>query len=153
MYDVVIIGAGVTGCASARELSRYKLNICVVEKEEDVCCGTSKANSGIVHSGIDCRPGSLMAEMNLLGNRLMEPLSRELDFEFKRIGSLILCFSEKNLHKLNDLYQQGIENKVPDIRILDKTELRAMEPNISDQAIAAIYAPSSGIVCPFGICG
>ena len=151
MYDVVIIGAGVTGCASARELSRYKLNICVVEKEEDVCCGTSKANSGIVHSGIDCTPGSLMAEMNLLGNRLMDPLSKELDFEFQRTGSLILCFSEKDLPRLDDLYRQGLENKVPDLCILNKAELHAMEPNVSDQAIAAIHAPSSGIVCPFGM--
>ena len=81
MYDVVIIGAGVSGSACARELSRYNLSICVVEKEEDVCCGTSKANSAIVHSGIDCKPGTLMSEMNVRGNELMEPLSKELDFE------------------------------------------------------------------------
>ena len=91
MYDVVIIGAGVSGSACARELSRYNLSICVVEKEEDVCCGTSKANSAIVHSGIDCKPGTLMAEMNVRGNELMEPLSKELDFEFRRNGSLIVC--------------------------------------------------------------
>ena len=119
MYDVVIIGAGVTGCASARELSRWRLNICVVEKEEDVCCGTSKANSAIVHSGIDCTPGTLMVEMNLLGNQLMEPLSKELDFEFQRNGSLILCFRESDLPKLQALYEQGLANQVPDIRILD----------------------------------
>ena len=94
MYDVVIIGAGVSGSACARELSRYNLSICVVEKEEDVCCGTSKANSAIVHSGIDCKPGTLMSEMNVRGNELMEPLSKELDFEFRRNGSLIVCFSE-----------------------------------------------------------
>lgn len=151
MYDVVIIGAGVTGCASARELSRYKLNICVLEKEEDVCSGTSKANSGIVHSGIGCKPGTLMSEMNLLGNQLMEPLSRELDFEFKRNGSLILCFSEENIPKLKALYEQGMKNKVPNLQILDQKQLHNMEPNISEEAIAAIYAPSSGIVCPFGM--
>ena len=95
MYDVVIIGAGVSGSACARELSRYNLSICVVEKEEDVCCGTSKANSAIVHSGIDCKPGTLMSEMNVRGNELMEPLSKELDFEFRRNGSLIVCFSEE----------------------------------------------------------
>lgn len=151
MYDVVIIGAGVTGSAIARELSRYNLNICVAEKEEDVCCQTSKANSGIVHSGIDCQPGSLMAEMNLLGNQLMEPLSKELDFPFLRNGSLILCFSKEDYPKLESLYQQGIANNVPDIRILDQKELLEMEPNISKEAIAAIYAPSGGIVCPFGL--
>ena len=151
MYDVVIIGAGVTGCASARELSRWRLNICVVEKEEDVCCGTSKANSAIVHSGIDCTPGTLMAEMNLLGNQLMEPLSKELDFEFQRNGSLILCFRESDLPKLQSLYEQGLANQVPDIRILDSRELHEMEPAVSDEAIAAIYAPTGGIVCPFGM--
>lgn len=151
MYDVVIIGAGVTGCASARELSRYKLNICVVDKEEDVCCGTSKANSGIVHSGIDCKPGSLMAEMNLRGNELIEPLSKELDFEFQRNGSLILCFSEEDMPRLENLYEQGIKNHVPNLRILNQKELRDLEPNVSKEAVAAIHAPSSGIVCPFGM--
>lgn len=151
MYDVVIIGAGVTGCSSARELSRYNLNICVVEKEEDVCCGTSKANSAIVHSGIDCKPGSLMAEMNVKGNQLMESLSKELDFPFKRNGSFILCFSDDDLPKLEVLYQQGLDNHVPELRILDKKELHEMETNISDKAVAAIYAPTGGIVCPFSL--
>ncbi len=151
MYDVVIIGAGVTGCASARELSRYQLNICVAEKEEDVCCGTSKANSAIIHSGIDCTPGSLMAEMNLKGNEMMDSLSKELDFEFQRNGSLILCFSEEDMPRLKALYQQGIENHVPGIRIISKEELHEMEPNVSDEAIAAIFAPTGGIVCPFGM--
>ncbi len=151
MYDVVIIGAGVTGSASARELSRYNLNICVIEKEEDVCCGTSKANSAIVHSGIDCTPGTLMAEMNIRGNELMEPLSNELDFEFKRNGSLILCFSEEDLPRLQKLFEQGIANKVPGIRIIDKKELHDMEPNVSGEAVAAIFAPTGGIVCPFGM--
>ena len=151
MYDVVIIGAGVTGSSSARELSRYNLNICVVEKEEDVCCGTSKANSAIVHSGIDCKPGTLMAEMNIRGNELMEPLSKELDFEFKRNGSLILCFAEEDLPRLEELFQRGVTSNIPDIRILNKEELHEMEPNISDEAIAAIYAPTGGIVCPFGM--
>ena len=90
MYDVVIIGAGVSGSACARELSKYNLSICVVEKEEDVCCGTSKANSAIVHSGIDCKTGTLMAQMNIRGNEMMDELSKQLDFEFRRNGSLIL---------------------------------------------------------------
>lgn len=151
MYDVIIIGAGVTGCAIARELSRYQLNILVVEKEEDVCCGTSKANSGIVHSGIDCRPGTLKARMNILGNEKMEALSKELDFPFRRNGSLILCFSAEDLPRLNKLYEQGISNRIPGIRIVEKEELHELEPNISDEAIAAVYAPTGGIVCPFGM--
>ena len=151
MYDVAIIGAGVTGSASARELSRYKLNICVVDKEEDVCAGTSKANSAIVHSGIDCSPGTLMAELNVKGNELMEPLSKELDFPFKRNGSLILCFSEDDRPNLEALFAHAAPNGVPGCRIIEKEELHQMEPNISDEAIAAIYCPTGGIVCPFGM--
>lgn len=151
MYDVIIIGAGVTGCAVARELSRYQLSILVVEKEEDVCCGTSKANSGIVHSGIDCKPGTLKARMNILGNEKMEALSRELDFPFRRNGSLILCFSEEDRPRLNRLYEQGIANGVPGIRILEKEALHALEPAVSGEAVAAVHAPTGGIVCPFGM--
>lgn len=151
MYDVVIIGAGVSGCACARELSRYDLSVCVVEKEEDVCCGTSKANSAIVHSGIDCKPGTLMAEMNIRGNELMEQLSVELDFEFRRNGSLILCFSKEDRPRLEELYRQGIANKIPGIRILDSVEVHEMEPNVSGEVVAAIYCPTGGIVCPFGL--
>lgn len=151
IYDVIIIGAGVTGCAAARELSRYQLNILVVEKEEDVCCGTSKANSGIVHSGIDCKPGTLKARMNILGNQKMQTLSEDLDFPFIRNGSLILCFSEEDRPRLNKLYEQGITNRIPGIRIVEKEELHGMEPNVSDEAVAAIYAPTGGIVCPFGM--
>ncbi len=113
MYDVVIIGAGVSGSACARELSKYNLSICVVEKEEDVCCGTSKANSAIVHSGIDCKTGTLMAQMNLRGNEMMDELSKKLDFEFRRNGSLIVCFSDDDMPRLKELYNQGIANGVP----------------------------------------
>ena len=84
MYDIIVIGAGVSGCAAARELSRYQADICVVDKEEDVCCGTSKANSAIVHAGYDAAEGSLMAKLNVEGNLMMEQLSRDLDFSFRR---------------------------------------------------------------------
>ena len=93
LYDVVIIGAGVSGCAIARELSKYKLNICVLEKEEDVCCGTSKANSAIIHAGFDAKPGSLMAKLNVLGNEMMDDLSEDLDIPFKRNGSMVVCIN------------------------------------------------------------
>lgn len=151
MYDVLIIGAGVTGCASARELSRYKLKTCVIEKEEDVCCGTSKANSAIVHSGIDCQPGSLMAKLNVEGNAMMDKLSEELDFEFKRNGSLILMFEDDDREDLMRLYEHAKKNGVPGVKVLDKEEVKAMEPNISDRVVTAIYCPTGGIVCPFGM--
>ncbi|WP_101909834.1 NAD(P)/FAD-dependent oxidoreductase [Marasmitruncus massiliensis] len=151
MYDIVIIGAGVTGCSVARELSRYKAKVCVVEKCEDVCCGTSKANSAIVHAGYDAAAGSLMAKLNVEGNRLMGSLSEELDFSFRRNGSLVVCMSEADMPGLNRLYQNGLENGVERLRILSQEELRAMEPNISPDAVAALYAPTGGIVCPFGL--
>ncbi len=149
MYDIIIIGAGVSGAAAARELSRYQAKICVLEKEEDVCCGTSKANSAIVHAGYDAAAGSLKAKLNVRGNELMGRLSEELDFPFQRIGSLVLCFQEADLPKLQALYQRGIENGVPKLRILDREETLRLEPNLSEDTFASLYAPTAGIVCPF----
>mgnify|MGYP004661222861 FL=1 len=149
MYDVAIIGAGVTGCAIARELSRYQVNACVIEKCEDVCCGTSKANSAIVHAGFDAAEGSLMAKMNVKGNELMEQLSKDLDFPFKRNGSLVVCMHKEDLPGLQTLYDRGVKNGVKDLRILSKEEVLAMEPNLSDNVEGALYAPTGGIVCPF----
>lgn len=149
MYDVVIIGAGVSGSASARELSRYKVNACVIDKAEDVCCGTSKANSGIVHSGFDAKEGSLMAKLNVQGNELMENLSKELDFSFKRNGSLVICLREEDMPRLQELYDRGIKNGVKNLQILTKEEVLKIEPNIVDDVCAALYAPTGGIVCPF----
>ena len=151
MYDVAIIGAGVTGCAIARELSRYQVNACVIEKCEDVCCGTSKANSAIVHAGFDAAEGSLMAKMNVKGNELMEQLSKDLDFPFKRNGSLVVCMHKEDLPGLQTLYDRGVKNGVKDLRILSKEEVLSMEPNLSDNVEGALYAPTGGIVCPFNL--
>lgn len=150
-YDAAIIGGGVTGCAIARELSRYDLSICVIEREEDVCSGTSKANSAIVHAGYDAVPGSNKAIFNVEGNRIMDELSKELDFSFKRNGSFVLCFSEDDRAALNALYEKGVTNGVPNLTILTGDEVRAMEPNVTDEVVAALYAPTGGIVCPFGL--
>lgn len=151
MYDVIIIGAGVSGAASARELSRYNVNVCVLEKEHDVCCGTTKANSAIVHAGFDAANGSLMAKLNVRGNEMMEQLSKDLDFSFKRNGSLVICRSEEDMPNLQALYERGVKNGVKDLRIISREELVEMEPNITDDAVAALYAPTGGIVCPFNL--
>ncbi len=150
-YDAVIIGGGVTGCSIARELSRYELRTCVVEKEEDVCSGTSKANSAIVHAGYDAIPGKLKAKFNVEGNRMMPGLSKELDFDFKQNGSLILCFDEADMPALQELYERGLKNGVEGLRIISGDEARNMEPNLTDKVVAALDAPTGGIVCPFGL--
>lgn len=150
MYDIIIIGAGVSGAASARELSRYKAKICVLEKEEDVCSGTSKANSAIIHAGYDAAEGSLMARMNVEGSRMMPELAKELDFPFKRCGSFVVCLSKDDMPTLQALYHRGVKNGVPDLELItDKERLRRMEPNLDERAVAVLYAPTAGIVCPF----
>lgn len=149
VWDVVIIGGGVTGCAIARELSRYRASVCLLEKGEDVCSGTSKANSAIVHAGFDAKPGSLKAEMNVLGSRMMPALAKELDFRFRQNGALVLCFSEEEMPNLHELYQRGIDNGVDGLRLLTGDEARQMEPNLSDSVVGALHAATSGIVCPF----
>ena len=149
MYDILIIGGGVTGAAIARELSRYDLKTALFEKGEDVCSGTSKANSGIAHAGFDAAPGSLKAKMNIRGSQMMEELSRKLDFPYKRNGSLVLCFDEKDRPRLEKLLQQGKENGVEGLEILEKKELLALEPALSEEVVCALHAPTGGIVCPF----
>ena len=151
MYDIVIIGAGVSGCAIAREVSRYKANVLVVDRDEDVCCGTTKANSAIVHAGFDAANGSLMAKLNVQGSVMMPELAKELDFHFVRNGSLVVMMSEEDRPALNKLYENGVANGVEGLRIVEQAELRQMEPNINDNAVAALYAPTGGIVCPFGL--
>ncbi|MCI9326400.1 MAG: NAD(P)/FAD-dependent oxidoreductase [Lachnospiraceae bacterium] len=151
MYDVIIIGAGVSGCAVARELARTEMKIAVLEKASDVCEGTSKANSGIVHAGYDAVPGTLKARLNLAGSRKMEALSKELDFSYKKNGSIVLCFDEKDIGKLEELKARGEANGVEELSILNREELLALEPNVGDDAVAALYAPTGGIVCPFGL--
>lgn len=151
MYDIIIIGGGVSGAASARELSRYEAKICVLEKEEDVCCGTSKANSAIVHAGYDAVAGSLKAKLNVRGNEMMSELAEKLDFPFKRQGSLVICLSKDEMPDLQSLYERGVANGVRDLRILSREEALQMEPNVADNVYAALYAPTAGIVCPFGL--
>ena len=149
LYDSVIIGAGVIGSAVARELSRYEGRFCLIEKAEDVCTGTSKANSAIVHGGFDAKNGTLMAEMNVKGNRMMDKIARELDIPFKRNGAMVLCFDEASRNRLSELLERGQKNGVEGLRILTREEALEMEPQLSDEVCAALYAPTSGIICPF----
>jgi glycerol-3-phosphate dehydrogenase len=149
MFDVIIIGAGVIGCAIARELSRYEANILVLEKESDVCEGTSKANSGIIHAGYDAKPGSLKAKLNVLGNEMMTEVTKDLGISFIRNGSLVVCFEEQEVNKLQQLYEQGIKNGVSGLSILNHKECLVVEPALSKNVVAGLFAKSAGVICPF----
>lgn len=150
MFDVTIIGSGVTGAATARELSKYNLKTCVIEKEIDVASGTSKANSGIVHAGEDPIPGTLKAKMNVRGNEMFDKLQEEIDFPFKRNESFVLCFDEKDIGKLEELRQRGLKNGLPDtMEILNREEALKLEPNLSEYVVAALRLPTGGIVSPY----
>lgn len=149
MYDVVIIGAGVVGAMTARELSRYRLKICVLEKENDVAMGATKANSAIVHAGFDAETGTWKAKLNVLGAQKMPALCQELGVKYQNNGSLVVGFNEDDREMLKKLLVKGQNNGVSDLRILEKQELQAMEPNLSDNINVALYAPTAGIVCPY----
>lgn len=151
MYDAVIIGGGAVGCAVARWLSRYRLRICLLERGEDVCMGTSKANSAICHAGFDAPVGSAKARFNVEGSRMMEALSRQLDFPYRRCGALVLCFNETDIPRLEELKARGECNGVEGLTVLDRDALRRQEPRVAPEAVAALYAPTSAIICPFGM--
>ena len=151
MEDIIIIGAGVTGVAIARELSRDQRKILVLEKGSDVCVGTSKANSGIVHAGFDAKPGTLKAKLNREGNLLMGQLAIDLDIPFVQNGSLVLCFDEADFANLEALYQQGLKNGIQGLQILEHDEIMKLEPNLNPRVLKALYAPSGGIICPFDL--
>lgn len=149
MYDVIIIGAGVTGCAVARELARRERSVAVLERGLDVCEGTSKANSGIVHAGHDAHPGTWKARFNVEGSRLMEELSKELDFPYRRNTSLVIGFDEEDRRTLEGLLAQGRENGVEGLELWDGRRVREKEPQLSDSVTCALYCPAGGIVDPF----
>lgn len=148
MYDVVIIGAGVVGASIARELSKYKLKTLVLDKENDVGNVTSMANSAIVHSGYDPKPGTKKAFHNVRGNSLYDDIAKNLDVEFKRIGSLTCAINEEELEVIQHYLPRAKENNV-EVKLLNKEETKALEPFISDNVIASLYAPSAGIINPF----
>lgn len=149
MFDITIVGAGVVGCSIARALSKYDLKVCVLEKGPDVATGTSKANSGIVHGGHDATPGTLKAKLNVRGNEMFDQLVGELDFPFKRNGSLVLCFEESEKDGLKELLEKGKKNGVPNLEILDREKILELEPNVNDDVVGALYVPTGGIVCPY----
>ena len=149
MYDVCIIGAGVVGTNIARELTKYNVKTCLIEKEEDVSCGASKANSGIVHGGYSDKPGTLKAELCVKGNRMYEQLNKELNFGYREIGSLVLGFHDDDRIMLEKLYQYGIQNGVGGLKIIDGDEARLMEPYLSKEVKSALFCANAGVTSPY----
>lgn len=149
MYDVAIVGSGITGSACAYFLSKYRLKIAVIEKNNDVCCGTTKANSAIIHAGYDPHPETLMAKLNVKGSEMAKEICAKLDVPYNQIGSLVVAFSEEETKTVEELFERGNANGVPDLKILNREELKEAEPMISDEALCALYAPSAAIVNPW----
>ena len=149
MYDVAIIGGVVVGGILARRLSAYKIKICILEKENDVAMGASKANSAIVHAGFDAEPGTLKAELNVKGSEMMEHTAKELGVKYRKNGSLVVGFNNEDKKKIEELYDRGVKNGVRGLSILDSDKLHSLEPNISPDAVCALNAPTGAIVCPY----
>ena len=149
MYDIAIIGAGVVGGMIARELSHYKLRVIILEKENDVAMGATKANSAIVHAGFDAKVGSLKAKLNVRGSEMMEQIAHELGVKYKRNGSLVIGFSDEDRKAIEELYERGVKNGVKELSVLDSKELHRIEPNVFGNATCALYAPTGAIICPY----
>ncbi len=151
MYDVAVIGAGVTGAMIARELSKYNAKVCILDKANDVATGATRANSAIVHAGFDAKEGSLKAKLNVKGSKMMKQVTDELGVKYKNNGSLVIGFDEEDKKTINELFERGNKNGVEGLKVIDKEELKRLEPNISESAICALYAPTGAIVCPYDL--
>ena len=149
MYDVIIIGGGVIGCSAAYYLTKYDLKVALFEKENDVATGTTKANSAIIHAGYDPVPGSLTARLNVRGNALAKEICKKLDVPFKQTGSLVCAFGSEDDETVKKLYERGIQNGVPGLKILNSDEVKVLEPNLSDTVTSALYAPTAGVISPW----
>ena len=148
-FDILIAGAGVTGGMIARELSRYQLTVCLLDKANDVATGATKANSGIVHGGYDPEPGTLKAQLNASGVELLFEAAKQLNVPHKRNGSMVCAFAQEENHIIDQLYERGQINGIPGLEILTGDQARELEPELSDKVTKALLVTNSGIVCPY----
>ena len=147
MIDVAIIGAAVVGGMVARELTKYQLKVCMLEKCSDVAMGATRANSAIVHAGFDAKEGSLKAKLNVRGSEMMEAVASELGVKYKRNGSLVVGFNDEDKKTLEDLLERGKKNGVRELKLLDRDEILAIEKNIGETVTVALHAPTGAIIC------
>ncbi len=148
-FDILIAGAGVTGGMIARELSRYQLSVCLVDKASDVATGATKANSGIVHGGYDPEPGTLKAQLNASGVELLFEAAKMLNVPHKRNGSMVCAFSREENPIIDRLYERGLTNGIPGLKVLTGDQAREIEPNLSQQITKVLHVTNAGIVCPY----
>ena len=148
-FDMIIVGAGVTGCAVARLLSRYEGSVAVLDRGYDVAEGASKANSGIIHAGFDAKPGTLKAKLNVAGANMYPALCEELGVPYTQPGALVIGFTDEDRRTLEKLVQQGIDNGVEGVCLLEKEQVLALEPNTNPSVLCALYAPTSGLTSPY----
>ena len=151
MYDIAIIGAGIVGGMTARALTKYNLKICILEKENDVAMGATKANSAIVHAGFDAQEGSLKAKLNVQGSKMMKRICQELGVKYQNNGSLVIGFNEEDRDIINSLLERGKANGVEGLALIEKDKLKHLEPNISDECVCALHASTGAIVCPYDL--
>ena len=151
MYDIAIIGAGVIGGMIARQLSFYNLKICLLEKENDVATGATKANSAIVHAGFDAKEGTLKAKLNVQGSKIMEQIAKDLGVKYIKNGSLVVGFNEEDEKTLESLLVRGNANGVEGLKILNREQILKIEPNIGKEVTCALYAPTGAIICPYDL--
>ena len=151
IYDVAIVGGGVIGGMVARELTKYDLSLCILEKENDVACGASKANSGIVHGGYDPEPGTLKAKMNTLGVEKLFAVAKQLHVPMVRNGSMVCAFNAEEDETIKELYARGLVNNTPDMQILTGDQAREIEPNLSKAITSVLWVRNAGIVCPYDL--
>lgn len=149
MYKIAIIGGGVVGGLVARKMAEYNIKTVILEKENDVATGQSKANSGIVHAGYDPKPGTLKAKLNVLGSQMMEDICKELGVKYRRNGAFVVGFDDKDTVTIDELYERGQKNGVFELKILEGDDVRKMEKNLSKGIKKALYVPSSAVVCPY----
>ena len=152
MFDVAVIGAGVVGGMVARELTRYSLSVCILEKCSDVAMGATRANSAIVHAGFDAKEGSLKARLNVRGSEMMEGVARDLGVKYKRNGSLVVGFNDEDKKTLEGLLERGRKNGVRELKLLSRDEILAIEKNIGQTVTVALHAPTGAIICPYELC-
>ena len=148
-YDAVVIGGGILGCMAARNLRRWNISVLLLEKEDDVCKGITRANSAIVYAGYDNKPGSLKAEMTVRGNANMDALCADLEVPFSRCGSLLVTYDQPSVSRLERKLQNGRKNGVPGLRLLSGAEAEEMEPMLRKGVVSALYAPTTGTVNPW----